>query len=52
MVQGNDTPIPHEHASFLRDIARNPANAAILARWERLHLPKAWLVAGCLFQTV
>ena len=39
-------------AAFLRDVSRNPANAAILARWDRLALPDAWLVAGCLFQTV
>jgi hypothetical protein len=37
---------------FLRDIAFNHANAGILARWEELDLPNAWLVAGCLFQTV
>lgn len=39
-------------ARFLQDIASNRANAAILARWKRLDLPNAWLVAGCLFQTV
>lgn len=27
-------------------------NAAILSRWQALDLPNAWLVAGCLFQTV
>lgn len=37
---------------FLHDIALNPNNAAIVARWDRLALPNAWLVAGCLFQTV
>jgi len=37
---------------FLRDIALNEANAAILARWDVLALPNAWLVAGCLFQTI
>lgn len=37
---------------FLHDIALNPNNAAILARWHRLDLPQAWLVAGCLFQAV
>lgn len=37
---------------FLSDIATNPANRAILSRWSRLGLPQAWLVAGCLFQTV
>lgn len=39
-------------ATFLTDIGTNPANRAILARWQRLALPNAWLVAGCLFQTV
>jgi len=39
-------------AAFLLDVSRNPVNAAILARWDRLELPDAWLVAGCLFQTV
>lgn len=38
--------------TFLADIASNEANRAILARWTRLGLPNAWLVAGCLFQTV
>lgn len=39
-------------STFFQDIAHNPANAAILARWSELALPDAWLVAGCLFQTV
>lgn len=39
-------------ASFLHDVAQNPANASILARWDALALPGAWLVAGCLFQAV
>ena len=39
-------------ATFLRDVSLNPANATILARWEALDLPNAWLVAGCLFQTI
>lgn len=38
--------------SLLRDISTNPINATILARWSALALPNAWLVAGCLFQTV
>ena len=37
---------------FRADIECNPANRAILSRWARLGLPEAWLVAGCLFQTV
>lgn len=39
-------------SEILRDITRNAANAAILSRWNELELPDAWLVAGCLFQTV
>ncbi|MBP8019509.1 MAG: nucleotidyltransferase family protein [Hylemonella sp.] len=39
-------------ANFLQDISANPINRAILARWSQLDLPNAWLVAGCLFQTV
>jgi hypothetical protein len=39
-------------AAFLADISANPANRAILSRWQRLQLPDMWLVAGCLFQTV
>ncbi len=38
--------------AFLADISANPANRAILSRWQRLQLPDMWLVAGCLFQTV
>lgn len=38
--------------AFLADITTNPANRATLSRWQRLGLPNAWLVAGCLFQTV
>jgi len=37
---------------FLRDIQRNPINRSLLAGLPALHLPDAWLVAGCLFQTV
>lgn len=39
-------------ATFLRDVSLNPKNAAILSRWKSLELPNAWLVAGCLFQTI
>lgn len=38
--------------TFVQDILRNPNNREILRRWDRLALPDAWLVAGCLFQTV
>ena len=37
---------------FLKDILANRHNRAILDRWSALQLPEAWLVAGCLFQTV
>jgi hypothetical protein len=37
---------------FRNDTAKNEATRAILSRWPRLALPQAWLVAGCLFQTV
>lgn len=39
-------------ATFIRDVSLNTVNASILARWTELGLPNAWLVAGCLFQTV
>ena len=39
-------------SNFLQDISANPINRAILSRWSQLDLPNAWLVAGCLFQTV
>lgn len=39
-------------AKFIHDVSLNPTNAAILSRWQELGLPNAWLVAGCLFQTV
>lgn len=37
---------------FRADILRNRNNRAILDRWSVIALPEAWLVAGCLFQTV
>jgi hypothetical protein len=37
---------------FLSDIRENRHNRAILERWHALSLDDAWLVAGCLFQTV
>lgn len=39
-------------ADFAAHVASNAVNRAILSRWNRLELPGAWLVAGCLFQTV
>jgi hypothetical protein len=38
--------------TFLRHIALNAVNAAVLERWDALGLPDGWLVAGCLFQSV
>ena len=37
---------------FVEDALRNPHNHAILAGLPSLALPDAWLVAGCLFQSV
>jgi len=37
---------------FVSEALQNPHNAAILERLPFLDLPDAWLVAGCLFQTV
>lgn len=41
-----------DEARFVAELLRNPNNAAILAALPALQLPDAWLVAGCLFQTV
>src|SRR5262245_15098532 len=37
---------------FVADLLKNRHNRAILERWSTLALPDAWLVAGCLFQTI
>ncbi len=37
---------------FVTEALQNPHNAALLERLPFLGLPDAWLVAGCLFQTV
>lgn len=37
---------------FIEDVQRNAYNRTILERLPSLDLPDAWLVAGCLFQTV
>jgi uncharacterized protein len=37
---------------FITDALQNPHNQEILRRLPSLQLPDAWLVAGCLFQTV
>jgi uncharacterized protein len=40
-------------ADDFRDLAlRNPANDAVLDELMRLELPDAWIVAGCLAQTI
>ena len=38
--------------AFLTLALKNACNTAILERLPALGLPDAWLVAGCLFQTV
>jgi hypothetical protein len=45
---------PAAPARFIADVLANPGNRAILARWPELGLPggDAWLVGGCLFQTL
>ena len=43
---------PHSAGRFVEDALRNPHNRAILDGLPALGLPDAWLVAGCLFQTV
>ncbi len=45
-------PAPATPAGFIGDVLRNDANRAILQRLSSLQLPDAWLVAGCLFQTI
>ena len=37
---------------FLAAALRNPVNPAITGELDRLGLPDAWLVAGCLVQSV
>ena len=39
-------------SEFLAAALRNPANALIAAKLSELDLPDAWLVSGCLVQTV
>ena len=39
-------------ARFVQDALRNRCNAVLLERLPELALPDAWLVGGCLFQTV
>lgn len=44
--------LPPNEAQFVSECLTNRHNRAILEAWDRLALPDAWLVAGCLFQTV
>jgi len=45
--------VPEEQAArFIAEVLRNDHNRVILERMPALALPDAWLVAGCLFQTV
>src|SRR4051794_28994477 len=39
-------PLPPASSEFLAQALRNPANAAILDRWDALRLRDGWLVAG------
>jgi hypothetical protein len=41
-----------DEARFLALALQNPVNGAILDELQRLALPDAWLVSGCLVQTV
>jgi hypothetical protein len=43
---------PPAHSRFVSETLQNPYNAALLERLPFMALPDAWLVAGCLFQTV
>ena len=43
---------PVTHDQFIQDALRNGSNRGILERLPSLQLPDAWLVAGCLFQSV
>lgn len=45
-------PIERTPASFIDLACRNPFNRAVLERMDDLGAPQAWLVAGCLYQTV
>ena len=46
------TSVPATPAGFISDVSQNDANRVILQRLPSLQLPDAWLVAGCLFQTI
>jgi len=40
-----------DEARFLALALKNPINVAIIDELQRLALPDAWLVSGCLVQT-
>jgi uncharacterized protein len=45
-------PADRTSASFIELAFRNPFNRAVVERIDALGAPQAWLVAGCLYQTV
>jgi hypothetical protein len=52
MVATGDSGALMNQSEFLTAALRNPANEIIADELHRLALPDAWLVAGCLVQTV
>ena len=48
----HNLPEPVAPERFVADVLHNRFNRAIVERLDDLKLPDAWLVAGCLFQTV
>jgi uncharacterized protein len=46
------SPLERTSASFIDLACRNPFNRTVLERIDALAAPQAWLVAGCLYQTV
>jgi len=52
LLPPDPTPQTDERERLAAAILRNPNNAAILERLPSLGLADAWLVAGCLFQTL
>jgi hypothetical protein len=51
-LTSGDGPVNMDRDEFLITALRNPANAIIVGELRDLALPDAWLVAGCLAQTV
>lgn len=52
MPEHRQGPLTDLQDRFVGDALRNPNNRAILEGLPALALPDAWLVAGCLFQSV